>query len=624
LTRSKEIFADGDVIFREGETSDRAYEIFAGRVEILKDQGGKPVHQGYLGPGEMFGEMAVLDGGVHGATARAVGRTVVRSMDRNGLIDSMQQTPESTLGMMGRLIKRLRGGSKPAAGTVAAGGSYSNPGLLRRLIDGLGTDQDRIGVRVAKLTGENAEHNTRHLIAALGNSQTIQTRGMTKALRLDINADRTKQIDRISMTARRWLIDTEAEVLIWGHVPAPGSALHLHFVTLANWDQQAPGAFDFEAVLALPAGFGAEFADLLRAVTLAAALPGTPAKQALKKRALAESLDAAALALDRVPPEMTSRERAALQSGYASVLAAAARPGYDAELLGRAAERYRVAASVLSEKESPEDWARVHKHLGSILHIEGERNRDTAMLEEAESMLIDAADILDRDSHPRAWGALQNRLGLISYRRGFESGDTGELKRALKRFKSALAIYTRDQTPMRWAEIMSNVAQAAQVLGEHVKSLEALATAANACKAVLEVRSRSQMPMLWAASQNNLGSALFLLGKQTRNIERLKASVTAFEQALEVYEARNNFRLAAITAKNLDRARDMVDGFRPRNVAELDWEQDGDERAGQTAQDDDSLPFPGEALDKDPLPFPGEGLEKDDLPWPGEAVRQAG
>lgn len=150
MTRSKEIFADGDVIFREGETSDRAYEIFSGKVEILKDEGGKPVHQGYLGPGEMFGEMAVLDGGVHGATARAVGRTVVRSMDRGGLIDSMQQTPESTLGMMGRLIKRLRGG-KPAPAPAADGASYSNPSLLRRLIDGLGTDQERIGVRVKPL-----------------------------------------------------------------------------------------------------------------------------------------------------------------------------------------------------------------------------------------------------------------------------------------------------------------------------------------------------------------------------------------------------------------------------------------------------------------------------------------
>jgi len=623
LTRSKEIFADGDVIFREGETSDRAYEIFSGKVEILKDEGGKPVHQGYLGPGEMFGEMAVLDGGVHGATARAVGRTVVRSMDRGGLIDSMQQTPESTLGMMGRLIKRLRGG-KPAPAPAADGASYSNPSLLRRLIDGLGTDQERIGVRVAKLTGENADQNTRHLIAALGNSPAIQTRGLSKALKLDVNADRTKQIERISMTARRWLIDTEADVLIWGHVPAPGSALHLHFVTLANWDQQAPGAFDFETVLAVPAGFGAEVADLLRTVTLAAALPGTRAKQALKKRALADGLEPAALALDQVLPEMTSRERATLQSGYASVLAAAARPGYDAELLARAAERYRIAASVLSEKESPEDWARVHKHLGSILHIEGERNRDPAMLDKAESLLIDAADILDRAGHPRAWGALQNRLGLISYRRGFESGDTAELKRALRRFKSALAIYTRDQTPMRWAEIMSNVAQAAQVLGEHVKSLEALATAANACKAVLEVRSRSQTPMLWAASQNNLGSALFLLGKQTRNVERLEASVAAFEQALEVYEARNNHRLAAITAKNLDRARDMVDDFRPRNVAELDWEQDGDERDRTRREDGDNLPFPGEALNKDSLPFPGEDLEKNELPWPGEAVRQAG
>jgi len=161
------------------------------------------------------------------------------------------------------------------------------------------------------------------------------------------------------------------------------------------------------------------------------------------------------------------------------------------------------------------------------------------------------------------------------YKLGFEAGHTGVLRQALSCHQNALKVYSKRRTPGRWAEVMSSFARAAQVFGEHVKSLEAMATAANAYHAVLQTRDRKKGPLAWAATQNNLGSALFLLGKKGNNPERVEAAMEAFEAALEVYELRDKHRQAAVTAKNLDRARRLLEhlspeDYLPRAVVDFD------------------------------------------------------
>ena len=155
---------------------------------------------------------------------------------------------------------------------------------------------------------------------------------------------------------------------------------------------------------------------------------------------------------------------------------------------------------------------------------------------------------------------------------------------------------------------MSHFAQAAQVLGGLQQSPDALATAVNACRNVLEVRDFERAPKAWAASQSNLGSALFLLGKHTRSINRLEASLAAFKSALEVYQKLGATRMAATTQKNLDRAKDMVEIYQPRNVTQLDWENALAEGIQKNKQE---IPI-YDIVDLE---------EDDDLPWPYEVLK---
>jgi CRP-like cAMP-binding protein len=70
--RTVELAAD-EPLFRQNEDADGLYAIEAGRVGVwLRLPGGREHALATIGPGELIGELALLDGGVRSATVRAV------------------------------------------------------------------------------------------------------------------------------------------------------------------------------------------------------------------------------------------------------------------------------------------------------------------------------------------------------------------------------------------------------------------------------------------------------------------------------------------------------------------------------------------------------------------------
>ncbi len=66
------VFYAGDEVFAEGEEANWAYLIQKGEVEILKNRpDGKAERLAVLGPGRLFGEMALIDDSPRMAAARA-------------------------------------------------------------------------------------------------------------------------------------------------------------------------------------------------------------------------------------------------------------------------------------------------------------------------------------------------------------------------------------------------------------------------------------------------------------------------------------------------------------------------------------------------------------------------
>jgi pSer/pThr/pTyr-binding forkhead associated (FHA) protein len=101
-------FEAGEVIFFENDIGETAYVIERGRVEVLKNLDGKDVHLAYIGAGEPFGEMSMIDEKPRSATIVALETTSVRELHRDDFVLNLQTHPEITISLLKVLFERLR------------------------------------------------------------------------------------------------------------------------------------------------------------------------------------------------------------------------------------------------------------------------------------------------------------------------------------------------------------------------------------------------------------------------------------------------------------------------------------------------------------------------------------
>ena len=69
---TQEHFEPGQEVFRQGDLGDRVYIVLSGAAEVWREADGRVRPLGRLGPGDWFGEMALLNQTTRGATVRCV------------------------------------------------------------------------------------------------------------------------------------------------------------------------------------------------------------------------------------------------------------------------------------------------------------------------------------------------------------------------------------------------------------------------------------------------------------------------------------------------------------------------------------------------------------------------
>jgi CRP-like cAMP-binding protein len=102
------IFAKNTVIFEEGAAADNAYLIKSGHVQIVVGQGASESIIDTVGPGDIFGEMALVDDAPRSATARTTDDTICAVVSKDMLNIKLARSDLFTLGLVRLLIKRLR------------------------------------------------------------------------------------------------------------------------------------------------------------------------------------------------------------------------------------------------------------------------------------------------------------------------------------------------------------------------------------------------------------------------------------------------------------------------------------------------------------------------------------
>lgn len=119
------VFEEGALIFAEGDLPDCAYLIEQGRVEIASERGAERVVFDVLGPGEVFGEIAVLDAERRTATARALTKVRAVRIERSQLIERVEQSDPIVRQLLRKLLTRYRGTVAVLRGEVEGAGAAS-------------------------------------------------------------------------------------------------------------------------------------------------------------------------------------------------------------------------------------------------------------------------------------------------------------------------------------------------------------------------------------------------------------------------------------------------------------------------------------------------------------------
>lgn len=102
-------FGKGVVIFHEGDPGEWMHIIESGRVRIFAaSESGQEISVNIYGPGEVFGELSVLDGLPRSAGAIAIEDTVTLTLHRNDFWEQMSHSPHMARGIIQVLTRRLR------------------------------------------------------------------------------------------------------------------------------------------------------------------------------------------------------------------------------------------------------------------------------------------------------------------------------------------------------------------------------------------------------------------------------------------------------------------------------------------------------------------------------------
>jgi hypothetical protein len=101
-------YKSGEIIIRENDHGETAYLIDSGRVEVTKYLQGKNTHLTYLYPGEIFGEMSLIDDKPRSATVTAADDTEVHVIQRDQFFETLNSNPEVALKLLNTVFERLR------------------------------------------------------------------------------------------------------------------------------------------------------------------------------------------------------------------------------------------------------------------------------------------------------------------------------------------------------------------------------------------------------------------------------------------------------------------------------------------------------------------------------------
>ena len=162
------------VVFHEGDAGDRLLVLLSGRVKVsLASPEGKEAILSLLEPGQLIGEMALLDGGARSATVTTMDACSVLVIWRKDFLAFLEQRPKIALALLHALSLRLR-----ATNDLVGNLSFLNlPARLARILLNLGQ-------QYGKHSGEGIVIGLKLSQEELGNLVGVSRESVNRQVRL--------------------------------------------------------------------------------------------------------------------------------------------------------------------------------------------------------------------------------------------------------------------------------------------------------------------------------------------------------------------------------------------------------------------------------------------------------
>ena len=96
-------------VFHEGDHSDACYIVRSGSFRVTREHSdGRAITLATLGPGDIFGELAMLDGEVRSASVEALSDGELLALPAGEVRSLLARHPEITVKLIAALVRRLR------------------------------------------------------------------------------------------------------------------------------------------------------------------------------------------------------------------------------------------------------------------------------------------------------------------------------------------------------------------------------------------------------------------------------------------------------------------------------------------------------------------------------------
>src|SRR5215207_3805069 len=109
LALKRRSFRRGETLYHQGDPGHVLHVVLEGRVKVvLPSEAGEEAVLTVLGPGDVHGEMALLDGEPRSATVVALEAVVSATLSREDFLDLLRRSPSAVEGVLAGLAQMIR------------------------------------------------------------------------------------------------------------------------------------------------------------------------------------------------------------------------------------------------------------------------------------------------------------------------------------------------------------------------------------------------------------------------------------------------------------------------------------------------------------------------------------